>query len=190
MTTTGSTWSPSTTVEPLAEPLAESLHVYTRMPRIYVQGYVQRRASAFELQHHTTCRVCPVWASCHSSARSQQQCWQRKRGGRCPSDRSCALSPRMLLDRKLQARRSFQSSRQQILHSSPVAIAWSISMGHEVLARDDRQACVQRYRRMTTPRPWTPLPCPGRSQFVPCSSRTVSGFANLQAKSFTLQLSR
>ena len=36
------------------EPLPESLHVYTRMPRIYVQGHLQRRASALDRRHHTT----------------------------------------------------------------------------------------------------------------------------------------
>jgi hypothetical protein len=124
------------------------------MPRIYVQGYLQRRASAFDrsITRLVACVLAEL-SSCHSSARSQRNNVGRERGGRCPSHRSCALSPRMLQIRKLQTRRSFQSCRQQILHSSgPVAIAWSISMGHEVLARDDRQACLQRYRRMTTVR--------------------------------------
>jgi hypothetical protein len=162
MTTTGSTWSPSTTVEPLVE----SLHVYTRMPRIYVQGYVQRRASAFDcsITRLVAC-VLATWLSCLG----QLPLVRPQPAAMLAEKKSCALSPRVLLDRKLQARRSFQSSCQQILHSSPVAIAWSISMGHEVLARDDRQACPQRYRRMTTPRRL----CPALGDHSSCPARAV-----------------
>jgi hypothetical protein len=171
MTTTGSTWSPSTTVEPLVE----SLHVYTRMPRIYVQGYVQRRASAFDcsITRLVAC-VLATWLSCLGQlplVRPQPAAMlaEKKRRQMSFGSELRPFTARMLLDRKLQARRSFQSSCQQILHSSPVAIAWSISMGHEVLARDDRQACPQRYRRMTTPRRL----CPALGDHSSCPARAV-----------------
>jgi hypothetical protein len=54
-------------------------------------------------------------------------------------------------------------------------------MGHEVLGtigNHNTSPAVSAYD-YSTPLPST-LPCPGRSQFVPCRRRTVSGFANLQ----------
>lgn len=138
------------------------------MPRIYVQGYLQRRASALDRRHHTTA----IKTFCLSGPAATRPPAAMMLAENEEADVLIAAAPALYAHAaESELRRPedlFQSPCQQILHysRSPVVIAWSISMGHEVFGRIGNHVPPAVSASVSE---GSVSARPGRSQFVFCS---------------------